>query len=99
MCRPVYFNIHSFQWLSLSFTMRKRPRQSAKLLYYMKAHSTHIIKQFCRLSKDVSIPLISTKRAPMCRPVYFNIHSFSMVIVELYDTETSLDTLQNYFII
>src|ERR671910_138901 len=38
-------------------TLRYRniPRQSAKLLYYIKAYSPHIIKLFCRLPRDGAV--------------------------------------------
>src|ERR671910_1023306 len=34
---------------------RTIPRQSAKLLYYIKAYSPHIIKLFCRLPRDGAV--------------------------------------------
>src|SRR5688572_30562611 len=99
MCRPVYFNIHScFRRVSCTLRYRRTPRQSAKLFFYTKAHSTHIKNSFADCLGVRRYRKVQRKELQCVGPC---ISIYTVVFagfLALCDTAAPPDSLQNYFL-
>src|SRR5688572_29681911 len=83
MCRPVYFNIHRFSPGFFEITIPPHPETVCKTIFLFESSGPSYKKIVLQTVWGWGGIVKFNERAPMCRPVYFNIHRFSPGFFEI----------------